>query len=62
MCSLFGFYNYSKSDIKDLSQLTNKLAQEATVRGTDATGISYNYKNNLIIIKFEVFKKKIKIS
>ncbi len=51
MCSLFGFYNYSKNEIKDLSKLTNKLAQEATVRGTDATGISYNYKNNLVIHK-----------
>ena len=51
MCSLFGFYNYSKSEIKDLSKLTNKLAQEATIRGTDATGISYNYKNNLVIHK-----------
>ncbi len=51
MCSLFGFYNYSKSDIKGLLELTNKLAQEATIRGTDATGISYNYNNNLVIHK-----------
>lgn len=51
MCSLFGYYNYSNKDIKDISELTNKLAREATVRGTDATGISYNYKNNLVIHK-----------
>ena len=51
MCSLFGFYNYSNNEIKALSELTNKLAKEATVRGTDATGISYNYKNNLVIHK-----------
>ena len=51
MCSLFGFYNYSNNEIKGLSELTNKLAKEATVRGTDATGISYNYKNNLVIHK-----------
>ena len=51
MCSLFGFYNYSKKEIKGLSELTNKLAQEAAIRGTDATGISYNCKNNLVIHK-----------
>jgi len=51
MCGLFGFYNYSNKEIKGLSDLTNKLAQEATVRGTDATGISHNYKNNLVIHK-----------
>lgn len=51
MCSLFGFYNYSGRDIKDLSELTNRLAKEATIRGTDATGISYYYKNNLVIHK-----------
>ena len=36
MCSLFGFYNYSNKDIKGISELTNKLAREATIRGTDA--------------------------
>ena len=64
MCSLFGFYNYSKGNIKGLCELTNKLAQEATVRGTDATGISYNYKNNLVIHKEpkSAFKMKFKHS
>ena len=38
MCCLFGFYNYSGQTIKNLSHLTNCLAEEATVRGTDATG------------------------
>lgn len=51
MCSLFGFYNYSGQNIKELSKLTNHLAKEATIRGTDATGISYHYKNNLVIHK-----------
>jgi len=51
MCGLFGFYNYPNEEIKGISELTNKLAREATVRGTDATGISYNYKNNLVIHK-----------
>lgn len=51
MCCLFGFYNYSGQSIKDLSRLTNSLAEEATVRGTDATGIAYNNKDRLIIHK-----------
>jgi len=51
MCCLFGFYNYSGQSIKDLSRLTNTLAKEATVRGTDATGIAYNHKDKLIIHK-----------
>ena len=51
MCCLFGFYNYSGQPIKDLCCLTNTLAKEATVRGTDATGIAYNNKDKLIIHK-----------
>ena len=51
MCCLFGFYNYSGQTIKNLSHLTNCLAEEATVRGTDATGIAYNHKGKLIIHK-----------
>ena len=51
MCCLFGFYNYSGQTIKELRHLTNCLAEEATVRGTDATGIAYNHKGKLIIHK-----------
>lgn len=51
MCCLFGFYNYSGQPIKNLSNLTNCLAEEATVRGTDAAGIAYNHKDKLIIHK-----------
>lgn len=51
MCCLFGFYNYSGQPIKNLSHLTNALAAEATVRGTDATGIAYNHKGKLVIHK-----------
>ena len=41
MCGLFGFVNYSNKDIKGLSDLTNALAEHSSVRGTDATGISF---------------------
>ena len=51
MCCLFGFYNYSGQPIKSITRLTNALAEEATVRGTDATGIAYNQKGRLIIHK-----------
>ena len=51
MCCLFGFYNYSGKIIGNLSKLTNSLAVQATVRGTDASGIAYNEKDKLIIHK-----------
>lgn len=51
MCCLFGFYNYSGQGIKNLSNLTNILAENATVRGTDAAGIAYNSNNRLTIHK-----------
>ena len=51
MCCLFGVYNYSGQEIKSLSNLTNLLAENATVRGTDAAGIAYNNNNKLTIHK-----------
>ena len=51
MCCLFGFYNYSGQAIKNIANLTNSLAEQATERGTDATGIAYNDKGKLIIHK-----------
>ena len=51
MCCLFGFYNYSGQEIKNLSNLTNLLAENATVRGTDAAGIAYNNNDKLTIHK-----------
>lgn len=51
MCCLFGFYNYSGQSIENLSILTNCLAEQAVVRGSDASGIAYNSKGRLIIHK-----------
>lgn len=51
MCGLFGFYNYSGQKIEGLSNLTNLLAENATVRGTDAAGIAYNSGGKLMIHK-----------
>lgn len=51
MCGLFGFLHYGEGDIKNLSSITNALAEESAVRGTDATGIAYNLKGKLHIDK-----------
>lgn len=51
MCGLFGFSKYGNEEIKGLSKLTNALAVESSVRGTDATGIAYNIKGHLEITK-----------
>lgn len=51
MCCLFGFYNYRGQSIEKLSVLTNSLAEQAVVRGSDASGIAYNSKGRLIIHK-----------
>lgn len=41
MCGLYGFINYSGGSMKNLSELTNSLAEQSAVRGTDATGIAF---------------------
>ena len=51
MCGLYGFLRYGSNTIKDLSNITNSLAEESSVRGTDATGIAFNYKGQLNILK-----------
>ena len=51
MCGLFGFLNYGNGKIKMLSELTNSLAEESAVRGTDATGIAFCSSGNVSILK-----------
>jgi len=41
MCGLFGFSCYGNEPVKNLSVLTNSLAEHSAVRGTDATGIAF---------------------
>lgn len=50
MCGLFGFYSYGNNTY-NLSKLTNSLACESAIRGTDATGIAFNQNDKLIIHK-----------
>ena len=50
MYGLFGFVRYGES-IKNLLLLTNSLAEQAALRGTDATGIAYSEGGKLRIHK-----------
>ena len=51
MCGLCGFSIYGNSEIKDLKDITNSLAEKSAVRGTDATGIAYNSQGKINIVK-----------
>lgn len=51
MCGLFGFTRFGEEKIKDLSDLTNALAAQSAIRGTDATGIAFCKENNVNILK-----------
>ena len=48
MCGLFGFSRYGEP-IKNLSVITNSLAEQSAVRGTDATGIAFNEEKMKIV-------------
>ena len=49
MCGLFGFSRYGQQ-IKNLQDITNSLAEQSAIRGTDATGIAFN-EEKLKIVK-----------
>lgn len=51
MCCLFGVVNYSEKKNNSIDEIINCLAQEATIRGTDSTGIAYNKDGVLKIYK-----------
>ena len=51
MCGLFGFLNYSGENFKNLKELTNALAEQSAVRGTDATGIAFNTSGGICVKK-----------
>ena len=50
MCGLYGFVSYGKK-LKDLAELTNALAEQSAVRGTDATGIAFCNLSGVNILK-----------
>ena len=52
MCSLFGLIDYNKKlTTRQKNKILNTLARECEVRGTDATGISYNFAGRMRIYK-----------
>lgn len=51
MCCLFGIMNYSGKANRDTDEIINSLAQEATIRGIDSTGVAYNKGGKLTIYK-----------
>ena len=50
MCGLFGFIRYGEK-IKNLANLTNSLAEQSAIRGTDATGIAFCNVTGLNVLK-----------
>ena len=52
MCCLFGILDYKQSlSAKQLNKMVAVLSKNCEARGTDATGIAYNYNNKLCIYK-----------
>lgn len=50
MCCLFGVLNYGGHN-PEIDNIINQLAQEATIRGVDSTGIAYNKHGKLRVYK-----------
>ena len=50
MCGLYGVLSYG-DDIKDIAEITEALAIESAVRGTDATGYAYNSGGHINVQK-----------
>jgi len=52
MCCLFGILDYRQSlNSKQLNKMVAVLSKACEIRGTDATGIAYNYNDRLCIFK-----------
>ena len=50
MCSLFGLIDFKEClSTHTKNKILNTLARECQVRGTDATGIAYNFNDRLRI-------------
>ena len=62
MCSLFGLIDFKEClSTHTKNKILNTLARECQVRGTDATGIAYNFNDRLRIYKRPLPARKIKI-
>ena len=62
MCSLFGLIDFKEClSTHTKNKILNTLARECQVRGTDATGIAYNFNDRLRIYKRPLPARKMKI-
>ncbi len=62
MCSLFGLIDFKECfSTHTKNKILNMLARECQVRGTDATGIAYNFNDRLRIYKRPIPARKMKI-
>ena len=63
MCSLFGLIDFKEClSTHTKNKILNTLARECQVRGTDATGIAYNFNDRLRIYKRPLPARKMKHS
>ena len=52
MCCLFGILDYKQTlNPKQLNKMVATLSKACEIRGTDATGVAYNYNDKLCIFK-----------
>ena len=62
MCSLFGLIDFKEClSTHTKNKILNTLARECQVRGTDATGVTYNFNDRLRIYKRPLPARKMKI-
>ena len=62
MCSLFGILDYkSVLSTREKNRILSMLSRECEVRGTDATGIAYNYNGSLRVYKRPLPAHKLKL-
>ena len=62
MCGLFGFSTYREKVTHDLTKLTNALAKQSSIRGTDATGIAFCQGGHIQIHKEALSASKLTFS
>lgn len=61
MCSLFGIVDYKNAlTCRQKNKMLSVLSRECEVRGTDATGIAYNYNGSLRIYKRPLAARRMK--
>ena len=61
MCSLFGLIDYQNAlTTRQKNHILQVLAKECEVRGTDATGIAYNFGGSIKVYKRPLAAHKLK--